>query len=102
MRRNTAFRRKLSLVTKHGVTIWNRKASDRVSRGNGRPPPPKKSNVGHNSSCKVMMAFFDHKGPLLVEFLKRGTTINAQRYEATLKNLRRAIISKRPGIVFPS
>ncbi|GBM35561.1 hypothetical protein AVEN_106780-1 [Araneus ventricosus] len=44
-------------------------------------PPPKKSKAVHISSGKVMMSFFfDHKGPLLVEFLEWGTTINAQRY----------------------
>ncbi|GBN66295.1 hypothetical protein AVEN_161903-1 [Araneus ventricosus] len=43
-------------------------------------PPPKKSKAVHTSSGKVMMSFFYHKGPLLVEFLEWGTTINAQRY----------------------
>ncbi|GFU00317.1 mariner Mos1 transposase [Trichonephila clavipes] len=36
----------------------------------------------HIISGKVMMSFlFYHKGSLLVEFLERGTTINAQRYQ---------------------
>ncbi|GBM61069.1 Mariner Mos1 transposase [Araneus ventricosus] len=60
-------------------------------------PPPKKSKAVHTSSSKVMMSFFDHNGPLLVEFLERGTTINGQRYQATLQNLKRAMKSKRPG-----
>ncbi len=47
----------------------------------------------------MMSFFFYHKGPLLVEFLERGTTINAQRYQATLQNLRGAIKSKRPGML---
>ncbi|GFU73581.1 mariner Mos1 transposase [Trichonephila clavipes] len=38
----------------------------------------------------------DRSGPLLVKFLKRGTTINVQRYQAILLNLRRAIKSKCP------
>ncbi|GFS77441.1 histone-lysine N-methyltransferase SETMAR [Trichonephila clavipes] len=34
-------------------------------------PPPKKSKAEHTSSGKVMMSFFDRKGPLLlVEFLE--------------------------------
>ncbi|GFY07314.1 mariner Mos1 transposase [Trichonephila clavipes] len=43
-----------------------------------------------------MSFLFDHNSPLLVEFLERGTTINAKRYQATLWNLRRAIKSKLP------
>ncbi|KAJ4447223.1 hypothetical protein ANN_09226 [Periplaneta americana] len=45
-------------------------------------PPPKKSKAMHTSSGKVMLTFFfDSRGPLLVEFLEHGATINAQRYE---------------------
>ncbi|GFT18510.1 histone-lysine N-methyltransferase SETMAR [Trichonephila clavipes] len=50
-------------------------------------------------SDKVMMSFFYHKGPLLIEFLERGITINGQRYQVPLQNLRRAIKSKRPGML---
>ncbi|GFU19751.1 mariner Mos1 transposase [Trichonephila clavipes] len=35
----------------------------------------------------VMPFFFDHKGLLLVEFLERGITINAPRYQATLQRV---------------
>ncbi|GFS65237.1 histone-lysine N-methyltransferase SETMAR [Trichonephila clavipes] len=44
---------------------------------------PKKPKVIHTSSGKVMMSFFDRKGPLLVELLERGITDNVQRYQAT-------------------
>ncbi|GBN75236.1 Histone-lysine N-methyltransferase SETMAR [Araneus ventricosus] len=60
-------------------------------------PSPKKSKAVQTSSGKVMMYFFYHKDPLLAEFLERVTTINAQRYPATLQNFKQAIKSKRPG-----
>ena len=41
------------------------------------------------------MMTFDCTGPLLVDFLERGATINAKRYAITLQKLRRAIKSKR-------
>ena len=63
----------------------------------------KKSKAVHTSSSKVMMTFFlDYKGPLLVDFLEQGTTINGgrfQRYQDTLQNLRRAIKPKLSGMV---
>ncbi|GFW74682.1 histone-lysine N-methyltransferase SETMAR [Trichonephila clavipes] len=63
-------------------------------------PPPKKSNAMHTSSGKVKISFFFyHKSPLLIEFLKRGATINIQRYQATIQNPRRAIKSKRPEML---
>jgi hypothetical protein len=42
--------------------------------------------------------FWDRKGVLLVEFLPQGSTINAGVYCDTLKELRRAIQSKRCGM----
>jgi hypothetical protein len=43
--------------------------------------------------------FWDHKGVLLVEFMKKGTTINAALYCATLERLKTAIKRKRPGLL---
>ena len=45
------------------------------------------------------MTFFDCRGLRLVDFLDRGATINAKRYADTLQKLRRAIKSKRPGML---
>ncbi|GBN85421.1 Mariner Mos1 transposase [Araneus ventricosus] len=99
MRRNTAFCRILSLVTKHGITTLNQKASVRASSGNMRLHHLQR-NQRPCSSGKVMISFlFDHEGPLLVELLERGTTINAQRYQATLQNVKRAINSKWIGML---
>ena len=41
--------------------------------------------------------FWDDKGILLVDFLERGRTINGERYQETLTNLRRAIQNRRRG-----
>ncbi|GBM40091.1 hypothetical protein AVEN_246002-1 [Araneus ventricosus] len=41
--------------------------------------------------------FWDRHGDLLVDFMQRGTTINALAYGQTLRQLRRAIQNKRRG-----
>ena len=48
-----------------------------------------------------MMAtvFWDQRGVLLVEFLERGVTINADAYFKTLKKVKRDIQNKRHGIL---
>jgi histone-lysine N-methyltransferase SETMAR len=52
------------------------------------------------SAGKVMASvFWDRKGLLLCEFMPAGTTINANRYCETLKNLHRAIQNKRRGML---
>ena len=49
---------------------------------------------------KVMLtAFWDSRGPLLLYFMPRGATINAERYCSTLSLLRAAIRKKRRGIL---
>ena len=48
---------------------------------------------------KVMATvFWDASGVLLIELLPNGQTINADRYIATLKKLKRNIRRKRPGL----
>ncbi|UYV70458.1 hypothetical protein LAZ67_7003057 [Cordylochernes scorpioides] len=46
-----------------------------------------------------ILSLLDRKGLLLCDFMRRGTTINSDRYCETLKQLRRAIRNKRRGIV---
>ena len=54
------------------------------------------------SARKVMFTvFWDRRGILLVDFLTRGETVNAERYCETLNKLRRAIQNKRGGILMP-
>ncbi|KAJ4443883.1 hypothetical protein ANN_05670 [Periplaneta americana] len=49
---------------------------------------------------KVMCTvFWDRKGILLIDFLPRGETVNADRYYETLRKLRRAIQNKRRGML---
>ncbi|KAJ4425701.1 hypothetical protein ANN_27897 [Periplaneta americana] len=49
---------------------------------------------------KVMCTvFWDRKGILLIDFLPRGETVNADRYCETLRKLRRAIENKRRGML---
>ncbi|GBN22449.1 Histone-lysine N-methyltransferase SETMAR [Araneus ventricosus] len=43
--------------------------------------------------------FFDCRGPLLIDFLHQGSTINSTQYCSTLTKLRKAIKSKRPGLL---
>ena len=60
-------------------------------------PPPKKSKAIDTSAGKVMLMFFGQDGPLLIDFLQRGTTVNAQHYSQIYTTLRQTIKSKRPG-----
>ncbi|KAJ4442497.1 hypothetical protein ANN_04084 [Periplaneta americana] len=49
---------------------------------------------------KVMCTvFWDRKGILLIDFLPRAETVNADRYCETLRKLRRAIQNKRRGML---
>ena len=43
--------------------------------------------------------FWDTTGVILIEYLERGRTINADRYCATLTKLRETIRRKRPGLL---
>jgi histone-lysine N-methyltransferase SETMAR len=52
------------------------------------------------SARKIMCTvFWDRHGVILVEFMPKGTTINAASYCATLTNLRHAIQNKRRGLL---
>lgn len=42
--------------------------------------------------------FWDIEGVLLIEYMQKGTTINAETYGNTLKRLRKAIDKKRPNL----
>jgi hypothetical protein len=52
------------------------------------------------SNRKIMATiFWDRKGPLLINFLSRGDTINAAAYCEMLKKLRQPIQNKRRGML---
>lgn len=52
-------------------------------------------------SAKKIMAsvFWEHKGIILIEYMPKGETINAEKYCEILKNSKRAIQIKRRGIL---
>ncbi len=52
------------------------------------------------SANKVMCTvFWDAREVIWQEYLHKGTTVNAERYCEMLKNLRKAIKRKRPGLL---
>ena len=62
--------------------------------------PVKKKFRTAPSVHKVMLtSFWDCRGPLALDFIPRGATINADRYCSTLSPLRAAIRKKRRGIL---
>jgi histone-lysine N-methyltransferase SETMAR len=62
-------------------------------------PRPKKSRAIPSAGKVMLTSFFDRRGPLLIAWLPKGITVNADRYGETLKGLRSAIKTKRPGML---
>ena len=62
-------------------------------------PPPQKFKVVKSAGKLMATVFWDIQGVLLVEFLEKGTTINAASYCETLSRLRNAIKRKCPGLL---
>ncbi|KAJ4446902.1 hypothetical protein ANN_13603 [Periplaneta americana] len=80
----------------------NTPETKRQSRQWHHPSSPKKPRIFKQtlSTQKVMATvFWDHKGVLLLDFMPKGTTINANRYCETLRKLWRAIQNKRRGML---
>ena len=61
--------------------------------------PNKPHKFKQTASARKLMAtvFWDRQGVLLVDFMPRNTTINADAYCATLRRLRKAIQNRRRG-----
>jgi len=61
--------------------------------------PNKPHKFKQTASDRKLMAtvFWDRQGVLLVDFMPRNTTINAEAYCATLRRLRKAIQNRRRG-----
>jgi len=59
--------------------------------------PPRKAKV--TQSAKKIVAFWDCRGILLIDFKERNTTVNAAYYASLLHKLRDAIKEKRPGML---
>ncbi|KAJ4442047.1 hypothetical protein ANN_11913 [Periplaneta americana] len=87
-----------------GDETWvshNTPETKRQSRQWHHPSSPKKPRKFKQtlSTQKVMATvFWDRKGFLLLDFMPKGTTINANRYCETLRKLLRAIQNKRRGM----
>ncbi|GBM98457.1 hypothetical protein AVEN_185984-1 [Araneus ventricosus] len=62
-------------------------------------PPPRKSKATATARKVVLSFFFDCRGPLLIDFLPQGSTINSTQYCSALTKLRKAIRRKRPGLL---
>ena len=62
-------------------------------------PPPRKSKATITARKVMLSIFFDCRGPLLIEFLPQGSTINSAQYCSTLTKLRKAIKNKRLGLL---
>ncbi|GFU86689.1 mariner Mos1 transposase [Trichonephila clavipes] len=61
------------------------------------PGQPSKSTARPNRfGCKTMLCiFWDQEEPIYYELLKRGETVNTDRYKQELLNLNDAILEKR-------
>ncbi len=61
-------------------------------------PPPKKVKSELSAGKLMVTVFWDCRGPLLIRYMPRGSTINAAAYCDILRDLRRAIRRKRPEL----
>ena len=62
-------------------------------------PVRKKFRTAPSVHKVMLMAFWDFRGPLVLDLMPRGATINADRYCSTVSLLRAAIRKKRRGIL---
>lgn len=60
-------------------------------------PPPKKAKVVSSAGKVMASVFWDAKGIVFIDYLQKGRTINGEYYANLLRELRKAIKSKRPG-----
>ncbi|GFT23325.1 histone-lysine N-methyltransferase SETMAR [Trichonephila clavipes] len=82
----------------NGYMISLRKSN---SRWNSDTSPPVKVKAKQTMSKRKIMvtAFWGRRGVLLRDFMPKGTIINSGAYCATLRKLRRALQSKRRGML---
>jgi len=62
-------------------------------------PPPKKFKIVPSAKKLMATVFWDHKGPLLIEYMEKGKTVNSEQYCNTLDKLRMAIRKRRPRLL---
>jgi histone-lysine N-methyltransferase SETMAR len=59
--------------------------------------PPVKARVRPSAGKLMASIFWDQDGPLLIDSLPRGETINKEYYAKLMRQLRQAIVEKRRG-----
>ncbi|XP_026314672.1 histone-lysine N-methyltransferase SETMAR-like [Hyposmocoma kahamanoa] len=62
-------------------------------------PTPKKAKVILSAGKVMASVFWDAKGIILVDYLKKGETINSDYYCSLLRRLKEEIKEKRPGLL---
>lgn len=62
-------------------------------------PPPKKAKAILSAKKVMASVFWDCKGVIMVDYLEKGKTINADYYCTLLQRLREEIKTKRPGML---
>jgi len=67
--------------------------------GSHRPPPQKKIRVQKSAGKVLASIFWDQDGILLIDFLPKGQTINAEYYSSLLVQLKDILKEKRRGKV---
>ena len=60
---------------------------------------PKKTRSSIRTGKVMLMCFFDENGPLMLEWLEMGGTLNANRFCDTLHKLKTAIKNPRRGLL---
>ena len=68
-------------------------------RHSGSPRPQKNSFFNSSSESDAHVYFFDKNGPLMLEWLETGSTVNANRFCDTLRKLKTAIKNRRRGLL---
>jgi len=64
-------------------------------RNSGSPCPEKTRSI---RAGKVKLCFFDENGPLMLQWLKTGGTVHANKFCDTLRKLKTAIKNRRRGM----
>lgn len=75
--------------TKARSMVWKKKDQ----------PAPKKFKQQASAGKVMATVFWDRKGIIWIEYCPRGCTINGAEYFDTLMRLRKAIKSRRPGLL---
>ena len=79
------------------LLVMNRGYSNTIPRPNGRVVS-EKARMSKSKIKVMLIAFFDIKGIVHLEFLPQGQTVNQYVYNEILRRLRRSVWDKRRGI----